>query len=68
MSDLKIGWRAIGLATGRNPCTLQNANSLGLLPVVPIRVGAQVAMTPAQIETVKAMTRPPRPRNDKAEV
>lgn len=52
-ANMVIGWRAIGQASNLNPASLCNANSLGLLPVTPMRVGSQVAMTPEQIEVLR---------------
>jgi hypothetical protein len=53
VDDLTVGWRAIGLATGRKPDVLRVQNSDGRLPVQPLRVGHRVAMTPEQIELLK---------------
>lgn len=51
--NLVIGWRNIGQATGRNPCTLARSHSMGTLPVTPQKLGSQVAMTPQQVQQLK---------------
>lgn len=65
---LYVGWRSIARAADRNADTLRNALCSGRLPITPERFGTQIAMTASQVAIVKAATRPPRPRNETAEV
>lgn len=51
--ELVIGWRAIGAAVGRPAGSLATQASMGSLPVQPIKIGNQVAMTQEQIEILK---------------
>lgn len=53
-ADLVVGWRNIGRAVGVNASTLTRAHSLGTLPVQPLKLGHMVAMSPMQVQSLKA--------------
>lgn len=52
-NELVVGWKSIAQASGRSPHTLIKQQQLGTLPVVPAKIGHQVAMTPSQIEVLR---------------
>jgi hypothetical protein len=51
---LVVGWRAIGEALGRPSQSLAQAHSHGRLPVVPLKIGATVAMTPQMLDAMRS--------------
>ena len=50
---LHIGWKAVGIVVGRTSHYLTQTHARGLLPVEPLRFGAQVAYTPDMAEALR---------------
>lgn len=51
---LVIGWASIAQECGKNARDMRQANADGRLAVKPLKIGHQVAYTPAMLATLKA--------------